>query len=203
MALKEKLNKTTREFYLLFVKGMPKWTKWVNAFHNTRLILVLPPTFLQNVKQFLFYGMISTTYHKYSKFFIENIPSSSVLCFENLLKEFFNLDSEVFVDCSFFFFFCNEKLCTCFWKKLGLFSKNIKVFKDSNSAGFIVLLWNFSDAFSLEIPKKSVKKIVFFPDWYILENKTKTKQKNPQKVFEVLLLTIYLVICRKNIVNLL
>ena len=102
-----------------------------------------------------------------------------------------------------FFFFCNEKLCTCFWKKLGLFSKNIKVFKDSNSAGFIVLLWNFSDAFSLEIPKKSVKKIVFFPDWYILENKTKTKQKNPQKVFEVLLLTIYLVICRKNIVNLL
>ena len=148
-------------------------------------------------------GMISTTYHKYSKFFIENIPSSSVLCFENLLKEFFNLDSEVFVDCSFFFLFCNEKLCTCFWKKLGLFSKNIKVFKDSNSAGFIVLLWNFLDAFSLEIPKKSVKKIVFFPDWYILENKTKTKQKNPQKVFEVLLLTIYLVICRKNIVNLL
>ena len=40
----------------------------------------------------------------YSKSFIENIPSSSVLCFENLLKEIFHLDSEVFVDYSYFFF---------------------------------------------------------------------------------------------------
>ena len=134
-------------------------------------------------------GMISTTYHKYSKSFIENIPSSSVLCFENLLKEFFNLDSEVFVDYSLLFFFCNEKLCICFWKRLfvckkvGLFSKKIKVSKDSNSAEFIVFLCNFSDTFSLEILKESVKKIVFFPNWYILEKKTKIKQNNPHKGF--------------------
>ena len=62
-------------------------------------------------------GMISTTYHKYSKFFIENIPSSSVLCFENLLKEFFNLDSEVFVDCSFFFFFSVMKNCVLVFER--------------------------------------------------------------------------------------
>ena len=66
-------------------------------------------------------GMISTTYHKNSKSVIENIPSCSVLCFENLLKEIFNLDSEVFVDYSFFF--SVMKNCLFVYEKDLLFAR--------------------------------------------------------------------------------
>ena len=75
-------------------------------------------------------GMISTMnviYHKYDH------PTSCVLCYENTLKYFFNLNSEFFINWLFsFFWFCNEKLWIYFWKrlvdyeKLGLLSKKLK-----------------------------------------------------------------------------
>ena len=122
------------------------------GFYTPRFNYILPFFFKS--------GMMSTIYHKYSKHFIEVIPLPASDAIRIYWNNFFNLGSEFFSWLFLFFRFCNENLCIYFWKiliayqKLSLSSKRIKISKCSNLAEFIVFLWNFANAFSLELPTK-------------------------------------------------
>ena len=121
--------------------------------------------------------MISTTYHKYSKFFIENIPSSSVLCFENLLKEFFNLDSEVFVDCSYFFFSVMKNCAFVFERNQVFFLKTSKFLRIPTQQGLLF----FSEIFRMRSPLKYLKKVLRKLYFFRIDISQKTKQKKKTK----------------------
>ena len=92
-------------------------------------------------------GMTSIIHHKYSESFFEIIP----------LSEFF-IQSFSLIDYSYFIWFCNEKLCIYFWKRLvyqrlGLLPKKIRIFKGSNSEFTVFLKFCpcvlFSNAYNL------------------------------------------------------
>ena len=81
----------------------------------------------------------------------------------------------------YIFWFCNGNLCVHFWKrlivyqKLAILSKKIKIFKGWYSQEFF--LWYVTHVFSLAMPTKNVKKIVFFLKRYILRTQNKNKSK--------------------------
>ena len=65
--------------------------------------------------------MISIIYHKYGELFFEIIPLplpyAMRIPWNNIL---IYIQSFSLIDCSYFIWFCNEKLCIYFWKKTCL-----------------------------------------------------------------------------------
>ena len=92
-------------------------------------------------------GTISIIYYKYGKSFWEIIllPASYAMRipWKNFLVKFRFFYLLIILN----FGLCNKKLCIYFWKRLVVYQKLgllFKKIKDSNSAEFIVFLWNFA-----------------------------------------------------------